>query len=127
MRFFASGTSKTGLTNRGWIKTAINEDSLLKHYFEFANEVKKEREKGKKVREQREPKELAKKKLEKGKKIVKLPQWEQPFMKQQKIRIGMSQDGVRLSWGYPDKINRSIYSFGVHDNGHVDVESMTLS
>lgn len=43
-------------------------------------------------------------------------------MKQQKIRIGMSQDGVRLSWGYPDKINRSVYSFGVHDNGHVDVE-----
>jgi hypothetical protein len=32
-----------------------------------------------------------------------------------RIRIGMSPDMVRMSWGDPEDINRTIYTFGVHE------------
>jgi hypothetical protein len=32
-----------------------------------------------------------------------------------RIRIGMTAEQVRAAWGRPDDINRSVYSFGVHE------------
>jgi len=32
-----------------------------------------------------------------------------------KIQLGMTPDMVRLSWGPPRRVNRSIYTFGVHE------------
>jgi hypothetical protein len=32
-----------------------------------------------------------------------------------RVRIGMTADQVRAAWGRPDDINRSVYSFGVHE------------
>lgn len=32
-----------------------------------------------------------------------------------RIRIGMTAEQVRAAWGRPDDINRSVYSFGIHE------------
>jgi len=36
------------------------------------------------------------------------------LVKQKKIRIGMSERALKISWGYPSDINRTVGSFGVH-------------
>ncbi len=35
------------------------------------------------------------------------------LIKEEKIRIGMSETALIASWGYPNKINRSVGSYGV--------------
>ncbi len=53
-----------------------------------------------------------------GKVCAKHPQWTRDIcatVAARKIHIGMTDEKVRASWGRPERINRSVYSFGVHE------------
>jgi len=39
----------------------------------------------------------------------------QNLIKQGEIQIGMTGEQVLLSWGHPDRINKSVYSWGIHE------------
>lgn len=39
----------------------------------------------------------------------------QEHIRKERVAIGMTPDQVRRSWGDPDKINRSVYESGVHE------------
>jgi len=46
------------------------------------------------------------------------PKWDKAtveMIKQRKIKLGMSEQQLSLSWGRPQRINRSVGSFGVHE------------
>lgn len=39
----------------------------------------------------------------------------QNLIKQRKIQIGMTDEQVLLSWGYPFRINKSVYAWGIEE------------
>jgi hypothetical protein len=39
----------------------------------------------------------------------------QQMLLEKRVQLGMSQHDVRLSWGEPQRINRSVGRWGVHD------------
>jgi hypothetical protein len=46
------------------------------------------------------------------------PNWDQSIVeliKNQKVKVGMSEEQVILSWGEPQKNNKSVGNFGVHE------------
>ena len=51
---------------------------------------------------------------ERNKAINKLPTKFREDARKGLIRVGMSEAALLLSWGKAEKINRSVYSFGVH-------------
>lgn len=53
------------------------------------------------------------KQLEKD--ISNFPSNIQNLIKQRKIQIGMTDEQILLSWGNPDRINKSVYLWGIHE------------
>ncbi len=43
-----------------------------------------------------------------------VPEHEWETIDQRKIKIGLSEMGLYISWGFPDKVNKSVGSYGVH-------------
>jgi hypothetical protein len=47
--------------------------------------------------------------------IAKYPPKMQVLIRERRIQVGWVPDAVVLSWGRPEHINRTTYSFGVHE------------
>ena len=47
--------------------------------------------------------------------VVQHPSWPWTVINEHKIRLGMTTEMVQASWGHPRHINRSVGSWGVHE------------
>jgi hypothetical protein len=52
---------------------------------------------------------------EQAKQAAQHPSWPWSVINQHQIQLGMTGDMVKASWGEPDDINRSVGSWGVHE------------
>jgi hypothetical protein len=84
--------------------TSHREDEEQKLFFELLEKQEKE----KALEREKIKRETEKKYRKWGKRVVQA-------IKDGKIFIGMTKEQVRASWGPPDRSNRSVGSWGVHE------------
>lgn len=66
-------------------------------------------------REEKRKRDIAVAKKKREEAISRQPKDVQDLIRKRRIRIGLNAEQVVLSWGKPEHINRTIYSFGVHE------------
>jgi hypothetical protein len=83
-----------------------------------------DREDSKRLEEYQEQQQREKADLER--KLAQHPEWtaqDKEYIRKHEIRIGMSKSAVIVSWGNPVDINRSVGSWGVHEQWEYSVKS----